>query len=310
MLMQRGEKTRRSQAALISALLAMLLVGCGGFTTTIKQGKDLGSSGVAYSDSIIALIDTTVDVVIDTDSDQLLISRLIPNRDAVTTLDDYNKALLAELKEFGQLRRNNLLIKAYFVNLQALADSDAPTATGAALKDLSGAINAANMGLRDSKRAVFTADQQGLFAKLGTLVVKNVQAAKIRQALEEDGKLIAEQLVWQETLVASLSKTLKDSYTRQNNRLKNDRVLVPYRDGKNLGEPWKADRKTWLKSEFQLQALDKARDAAGHMRSVWEGILNGETDAGSVAILLDDLNQLAATAAAFDKSERARSGSK
>ena len=310
MLTVQSKNQERAVTALILATLTALLTGCAGFTTTIKQGKDIGSSGVSYSESIIALIDATVETVIDADSDQLLISRMNPQLDPVKTLETYNKSLLTELKEFGQLRHNNLLLKAYFANLQTLSDSTAPENTGAALKDLSGAINAANKGLRESKRDVFTADQQGLFAKAGTLVVKNIQASKIRKALQEDGQLIAEQLVWQEKLVTSLSKTLKDSYEKKNNRLKNEKILVPFREGKNLGDSWKADRKSWLKSEFQLQALDKARDASKHMQAVWEGILNGDNDAGSIAILLDDVNQFAATAAAFDKAEKTRGGSK
>lgn len=299
-----------TQASVVCGLLCLVMTACGGFTTTIQQSKDLASSGVAYSDSIVALIDTSADSVIDLDNDQLVRSRLDPALNPTATLQDFDQALLLELKEFSSLRHANLLVKAYFVNLQALADSDAPTATGAALKDLSGAINAANKTLRESKRDVFTADQQGLFAQAGTLVVKNIQAEQIRLALANDGSIIAEQLVWQEVLVASLSATLKTTYTTKNNSFRNNKVLVPYRDGLNLGDEWKANRKIWIKSAFQVEALDRAREAARHMRAVWEGIVNGDGDAKSVALLLDDINQFAATAAAFNVAEKARGASK
>jgi len=134
---------RRRLVHIALIALTTALVGCA--TQTLKQGHDLSAAGVAYADAIVALIDATPDPVIESDSVQLLRDRQnLPSEDHKKKLTEYDDKLLAELTQMGELKRNTLLVKAYFTQLQALADSTAATDSGAALKDLGGAINSAN----------------------------------------------------------------------------------------------------------------------------------------------------------------------
>jgi hypothetical protein len=285
----------------------MLLLGGCAPTQTLKRGHDLSVAGTAYSDSIVALVDAIVDPTIDMDSDQL--ARVRPILSATqrrARLESANDLLRKEIAQFGQLKRNNQLIRAYFQQLQALTDSDAPKNAGAALKDLSAAITSANKTLRGSTHEAFTPAQQGYLGTLGELVVKNVQAAEVRAALERDKGIIGEQLVWQQRVVESLTKTLRQIYEINDDSLKNNQVFAPYERDKELPSAWKEDRKIWLKANFQISALGQTMDAAQHLQTLWIEFLRGDEDLASLTSLLEDIQAITSTVAAFDQAERAR----
>src|SRR5207249_3212709 len=198
---------------------------------------------------------------------------------------------------------NNQLIKAYFQQLQALTDSDAPKEAGAALKDLSAAMTNANKALRGSTHDAFTPAQQDYLGIIGELVVKNVQAAEVRTALERDKGIIGEQLVWQQRVVESLTSTLRQIYEINDDSVKNNEVFAPYVRNQELSGAWKEDRRIWLKANFQIAALGQTTDAAQHLQALWVEFLRGDQDLASLTSLLDDIQAITGTVAAFGQAE-------
>ena len=284
----------------------MILGGCAP-TQTLQRGHDLAVAGLAYSTSIVALVDATVDPTIDMDSDQLARVRPVLSTDQRRArLESANDLLRKEIAQLAQLKRNNQLIGAYFQQLQALTDSDAPKNAGAALKDLSGAITNANKVLRGSTHDVFTPAQQEYLGAIGELAIKNVQSEEVRKALERDKGIIGEQLVWQQRVVESLTKILKQIYEIADDSMKNNQVFAPYTRDQELPSGWKDDRKTWLKANFQMAALGQATDAAQHLQTLWLEFLRGDQDLASLSLLLDDIQAVTGTVAAFDQEERAK----
>ena len=297
----------RCKAIAGAVFSGMLLIGGCSPTATLKRGHELAVAGTAYSDSIVALVDATVDPTIDTDSDQLVRVRpILSTSERRTRLESANDQLKKEIAQFGQLKRNNQLIKAYFQQLQALTDSDAPKEAGAALKDLSAAITSANKTLRGSTHDAFTPAQQDYLGTIGELVVKNVQAAEVRTALERDKGIIGEQLVWQQRVVESLTSTLRQIYEINDDSVKNNEVFAPYVRNQDLSGAWKEDRRIWLKANFQIAALGQTTDAAQHLQTLWVEFLRGDQDLASLTSLLDDIQAITSTVAAFDQAERAR----
>lgn len=86
--------------AILSILLcAALASGCS--TQTIQQGKDLSSSGIAYSNAVDGLVVVTADRVIDFDTAELKKSRIGSNPgDMIHSKNQQLIKLLAELNKF------------------------------------------------------------------------------------------------------------------------------------------------------------------------------------------------------------------
>ena len=300
-----AREVRSIGAVYLIAVLALL--GACAPTQTLKRGHDLAVAGTAYSESIVALVDATVDPTIDMDSDQLARVRpILSSAERRSRLESANDLLRKEIAQLAQLKRNNQLIGAYFQQLQVLTDSDAPKNAGSALKDLSGAITNANKVLRGSTKDVFTPAQQEYLGTIGELAIKGVQSAEVRTALERDKGIIGEQLVWQQRVVESLTKILRQIYEIKDDSMRNNQVFAPYVGTKDLPGMWKDDRRTWLKASFQIAALGQATDAAQHLQALWLEFLRGDQDLASLTLLLDDIQAVTGAVAAFDQAERAK----
>lgn len=296
----------------IGIAFSALLIGC---STPIKQGQDLSSSGIAYSDALSDLADATATTVVDSSSRDLLrIRKREPRDKRGPILEESDKAVGAYLVQIAELKSHVLEIKAYFINLQALSQSDAPERAGAALKDVSASINQANMVLRDSKRPVFSDVQLEATQKFGTLVAKGVLAQHVSQALERDKAIIGEQLLYEQRMMKELAGTLQRLYNQASEAFRRDKVRAPYTAEELdpnapdpvLGEEWVADRRTALTARFQNDLLDKAAKASEHMQAIWTDVVTGGSDPGSLRVLLMDVETLTAVMSTFDQAEKAK----
>jgi hypothetical protein len=95
----------------------------------------------------------------------------------------------------GRFHHHTRTLGGYFVNLQALAGTDAPERTAMAVEELSKSINDANKTLRESEKLAVSNAEKAALGKLAGLVAKSIQAAKLRKALERDASIIGEQLL-------------------------------------------------------------------------------------------------------------------
>jgi hypothetical protein len=310
--MHRYEWLRRLVSGGLSIALVMLMAGC---STPIKHGQDLSSSGIAYSDALSNLADATATTVVDSSSRDLLrIRTREPRAKREKILHDSDDAIGGYLIQIAELKNHVLQIKAYFINLQALSQSDAPEKSGAALKDVSDAINQANKTLRDSKRPVFNDVQLQATQTFGTLIVKGVLAQQVSQALERDKTIIGEQLLYEQRMMKELAGTLQRNYIQASNAFRRDKVRDPYTAAELaanapdpvLGEEWVANRRTALTAQFQNDLLDKAGNASEHMQAVWADIVTGGSDPGSLLVLLTDVETLTGVMSTFNQAENAK----
>ena len=310
--MHRYEWLRRLLAGGLCIAFVVLVAGC---STPIKHGQDLSSSGIAYSDALSNLADATATTVVDSSSRDLLrIRTREPRAKREKILSDSDDAIGGYLVQIAELKNHVLQIKAYFINLQALSQSDAPEKSGAALKDVSDAINQANKTLRDSKRPVFNDVQLQATQTFGTLIVKGVLAQQISQALERDKTIIGEQLLYEQRMMKELAGTLQRNYIQASNAFRRDKVRDPYTAAELaasapdpvLGEEWVANRRTALTAQFQNDLLDKAANASEHMQAVWADIVTGGSDPGSLLVLLTDVETLTGVMSTFNQAEKAK----
>lgn len=285
--------------------LTVLLIGIAACTHTIKQSEEFSDVGVKYADAVVELLDVTTETVIEDDSNTLLYLQYLTSLEDkkeerkklekfLNEHDDDLSALVATLEQF---RIYACTLKGYFVNLQALAGTDAPESTAKAAADLSESINHASKSLRKSEKLVISGAEKDAFSTLGRLVSKGVQSAKLREALERDAAIISEQLLLHEKLLAKLAGILKNSAKERYETERKTKVLKPYKNKEITNiEEWKKARERLLRTAFFVSSLDTATKAAGEMRLVWEGILEGKSDLGSIRLLLEDINEITAVA--------------
>lgn len=298
----------RGSHAVIKWVLAVSMcagtVGCTGPTQAIRQGQDFCRAGIQYTEALDKLLDATIATVIDFDSDELIRqrSRTDPN-ELRPFLEERDKALAEQVKTLGAFRRHGRQLRAYFVNLQTLANAQLQESAKAAVGSLSGSIAAANESLRESDNIRLSEEEQAYLGQLGGLVAKHIQAGALRTALRRDAAIIGEQLVLHERLIKKLGDILMDRSLDKVDTLWRQKVGKPYVDTtQTIGEPWKQDRALWIRSSFHQEELTKAAGAIHHMRFVWMGILQQEHNVESLQLVLGDIGDFTETVYALHEA--------
>ncbi len=283
---------RPRQFFVLSGLI-LLLSGCISSSQKIQQGRDLSTSGIQYTEAVNGLLDVTMDRVIDFDSSEAIRIRKRAAEDTLKQkIQERDSVLLALLNELNSFRRYTQQLKVYFLNLQALVNSPVQAESGAVVRELSESVRNANNEIRSKNSIRLSEEETDGIAALSQSVAKGVHAAKIDAALRRDAKVIGEQLLLHEKLLASLTDMLRDRFEMENDEFRNAKVTKPYINKKvEIGDQWKKDRKKWLNSQFTSESLDKAKEAARQLRAVWEQILQGQSDPGSIALLIQDINE-------------------
>ena len=294
--------TRRFALALALAL-ALSLGLCGCVTQTVREGKDLSTSGIAYSAAVDALLDTTTDEVIEFDNKELIKARI--SSDPAGALAARDQAMGELLDRIAEFRAQTKVLKAYFVNLQALADSPVKDDTGPAVQALSESISKLNARLEGKNgKDALTAQQAQQIGALAGLAAGAVQAEKIQRALKRDAAVIGTYLALQQNQLEIITGILKDRYDAENALFHAENVVAPYVDLKKpLATGWADARKQWLLDRFTNQQLDAANVAAQQLRGVWADILQGKTDLGSLSDLISDINQFVTTVQAYQAAK-------
>ncbi len=272
-------------------------------TYTIHQSTEFSDVGIKYTEAVEELLRVTEDTIIEDDSNTLLYlqdltsmedkkeeSRLLEKR-----LKQHDEEVLTILRSLAQFRRHTRLLNAYFVNLQALARTDAPGDTAKAVGQLSASIDNARLALEKSERLSISESERDGISDLAKLVSRGVQSSKLKEALERDAPIIGAELVLHEKLLTKLAGILEQSAKKKFVNERKVKVLEPYKSKeiKNK-EQWKKARESLLKSTTTIPTLEAATEAARQMGLVWKGILEGKTDVTSVQLLLADINDLTA----------------
>lgn len=299
-----------SHRLLALSCVILLLSGCAGSTQRIQQGIDLSTSGIQYAETINSLLDVTIDRVIDFDSAEALrIRKRMPEDMLKDTIQERDSALLDMIKELNSLRGYTQQLKVYFLNLQSLANSPIQEETGTVVRELSKSIEASNKKIRDKPIIKLSKEEKEGIIALSQSVAKGVHAAKINAALRRDARIISEQLLLHEKLLDNLTDMLADRFEIENDEFRNLKIIGPYTKKEvQISDQWKKDRKNWLKSQFTLESLNKAKEAARQLRSVWEQILQGRSDPVSITLLLQDINEFVLTVNKINEANESKGG--
>ena len=279
------------------AMFVLLCTGCAG-SAIIKSSQDLSTSGVAYADAMDGLIEVTIDTVIDSNSNDLLKMQAnfsLPDakeqetqlRSFLTTADQNIENLVGTLSGF---RSHTRLLKAYFENLQSLANADIADGATTAVEGLSQSINKMNKSLMGDEKLKINDQEQGLLGQLSGMVAQRIQATTLEKALKRDAPIIGEQLMVQEKLLEKLRQILTARYQNQMEAFKTKEVINPYIKKEIQGaSTWKANRKKAIEASFFDQRLDSAVQASKQLQATWQDILQGKQDLGTIQATLTEI---------------------
>lgn len=287
-------------------VLALLLcmTACapkGGTQATIHNTQQLSASAIAFSKALSSLIDTTIDLLIQDNNTQLLkqYDLLKGMTDEATRkqmlqgfISDQNKALVKQLDALREYNVQLGFLKNYFENLQALANADVGNDTADAVAQLAGNIDAFNNKLRERpSSASLPQDEATAIGGLSGLVVENIRARKLQQALKRDATIIDSYLKNQNAMLDILAGILKASSDRLTDK-QQQKVVQAYVNVK-ISDPsdWQQARRQVLLAQFSSAAITSARDASQELQRVWLNILRGEDDLNSISAFLTNLDK-------------------
>lgn len=290
----------------IIGVISIFIVGCS--SNTLTKSQDMSASGIAYADSVNELLDETVKQVIDFDSKELLKTRSGSDREKM--LKEKNSALTKLIKEINHFRYQTSLMKNYFINLQALAESTVADDIGVSVGEISGTIQYLNhrpKNADDVKRInkQLTEEDEGYIATLTGMMVRSHFAANIEAALKRDAPVIGTQLLFQEKQLDHILSILQDRLALGSKIHLVEKVRSPYIDTETPiedEEMWITHRREWFEMRQAASVFSDVKEAHKALRVAWEDILRGKQDVGSVSIMLEDVNEFVSTLHALDES--------
>lgn len=298
----------KTTASIFIVAISIFIEGCS--SNTLTKSQDMSASGIAYADSVNELLDETIKQVIDFDSKELLKTRAGSNPEKM--LKEKNHALVNLIKEINHFRYQTSLMKNYFINLQALAESTIADDIGVSVGEISGTIQYLNnrpKDARDTKRIkkLLTEEDEGYIGTLTGMMVRSHFAANIEATLKRDAPVIGTQLLLQEKQLDHILSILQDrlSLGSKIHLMKN--VTSPYIDPEAPiidKEMWITHRREWFEMQQTASVFGDVKEAHKALRIAWEDILRGKQDVGSVSTMLEDVNEFVSTLHALDESRK------
>jgi hypothetical protein len=287
---------------LFSAALALgFAVSC----ASTSHVKELASSGAAYSTALDALLQATRESAVDASSARAL-SQAFGLADATVRariLESQDKLTTSMLGELERLRRHARLLGRYF---EALGDLDDDGADQSASKAVVGSADA----LADLGKALAVSDQlskaeKDALGQAAGLVVAGVRERAIARELQARADLIDLQLrIHKELLEALRGKLRADQQSVFDLGYARD-VKEPFEAGQ-IGDSraWIERRRGYLLMDKDLEALEKAGDAASRLRSAWRGSVEGKFDAEAQRDVLKKIDEAVALAESVEKARK------
>ena len=299
--MSKARSSPRSFVLSRSSLLVLLVLASSCAAGRINQFKEFSQAGIAYADATELLIEEAGAASIDGDS-TILISRrqsLTTEWQRQTEITQHNALLKKRLFLLADLRRHANLLKAYFIQLGALADKKAGGDLGSsadgvfqALEDLNKRIKATEIGGQSVSKFV---------NPVAEIVVANFQKKALERELKKRVETLERELDVQQAAMAFISEELEADLQVQMNALEKEKVIDPFKGSGALPSEWKRDRKNVLTSTLALSSVAATADAAKNLKMSFVALVEGRET--NIAALVQDLGELVAFLEAISEGE-------
>lgn len=261
-------------------------------TLKLPDYQRFADAGVGYADAVPAVLDSAFTEAVRADSGVLRrIREQVPDVSVRSQrLNDSTAKLRERQQQLARLGEHAQQLRAYFLQLQALAGTDGDAAVGsrtqaivARLAELQPQIGGIEF---DGKRV---GDAVGGVAQLA---VASMRARALEAELKRHGAAVRQAISLQRAaleLLAEQTRANADSAQRAEER---DRVILPYARSGDLPRDWDAQRLQSLRAGPSLEAVQAAEAAARSLDAALVAVAQDRPDDFSIERLVREVKRL------------------
>ncbi|MEH2215394.1 hypothetical protein [Nostoc sp.] len=276
--------------ASIISFLGASLVACG---ASLREYKKFANAGQEYAIALDTLLVTSGNYAVDADSEKLLRNRLEDTvKDREEMYVDMTKKDKQWLILIGQMRQHTDLLKRYFIALENLATSDAPTQAQEVTEDIFTQLN--NVSANIQGNPLVSEETGSALSEIPKIILSNKIKGALRKELEQRKETIYRELAIQESvlelLTIQLQSSLKTIQDNQENRL----LFKPYTAADSISDPdeWIEKRRDILTITLSIEALNNASESAKDFKEAFKLLLEDKFTIARANELLSDINSL------------------
>lgn len=304
---KRGIIMNKALLAFCTIAVALSITGCA--TQTIQNAEKFAQAGVAFSDAIPPVLDESFKRSVQVDSQVLLEVRpdlaSMSKKERFNKLKPHNDALMKRANLLMDIKRHSQVLKAYFVALQSLATSDAPSKVGEETTSLVAEASKINDNIKKALEGkTFSGATLGdVIPKAGTYIVTGIKAGALKSELEEHGPAIERELATFEGVLKLLERiAIEENNTVRAQQLKNN-IDKPFIADGNIPADWASRRIELFWNATQTPAITNAKKAAQLLRVNFISVMEGRSTSGGIASLIRAITELAAVFAPAEQSQ-------
>ena len=257
--------------------------------------NQFAAAGVAFTNTVPNLVDESFRLTVKSDSEVLVEGRSANDRAAAAEELELSDAdlrdRLAILREF---RAHSNVLRAYFLELQSLAQSDAPAEAATAAGSL--VENATALGLNLKSATIANKSVEDLIPAAVTIAVSSLQSAALQRELEASAETMERELALTEAFLMALAEAAQADFESIQAAQNRDTVGRPYIDN-NIPPDWAERRVAAFRAELKFTVLDDAQDASRLLRANFIQLAEGRASGANLAALIQ---RVSAVIAFFD----------
>ena len=285
----------------VSALL--FLNGCA--TQLTNNAERFAQAGIEFSDSIPLVMDESFKKSIQIDSQALLETRsfLVSKtiKEKFFLLKKQNNALMKRAELFKDIKKHAKVLKAYFIAIESLASSDAPTNVKENTTSLLLEISKINEDMKNkltNKAFDGAATLKEIIPKAGAYIVSGIKTKALELELKKNGRAIEQELALFEGIMKLLEQTaIKENNTIQTQLMKNN-INMPFIDNKidnnkSISENWVSSRTQIFLNATEISPFTIAKKATQLLKLNFIAIIKGQSTKGNIKTLTITVNELA-----------------
>ncbi|MDZ8065509.1 MAG: hypothetical protein RMY64_07690 [Nostoc sp. DedQUE08] len=291
--MLRKEITIKSKFVIRASIISLIgasLVACG---ASLREYKKFANAGQEYADALDTLLVTSGNYVVDANSEKLLRNRTeytVEEREEmyikITKLDKEWLVII------GRMRQHTDLLQRYFIALENLATSDAPTQAQEVTEDIFTQLN--NVSTNIQGNPLVSNKISSVLSKIPQIILSKKIKGALRKELEQRKETIYRELAIQESVLELLTTELKNNLTTiQENQ--EDRLLFrPYTAADPISDPdeWIEKRQNILTMTLSIEALNDASESAKDFKEAFQLLLEDKFTIARANELLSEINSL------------------
>lgn len=280
----------------ILLLCLPLVAGCQS-TERVNQVDQFAQAGMAFADTLPAVVDESFALSVQQDSRQLIETRANLGQSSRLDAIDASNELLGE--RLGILRdfvRHARVLEAYFQSLQLLAQSDAPSRLGAATDGLVDRLGHLNQSIKTklAETAIGGRSLAEFLPAAVELTVASLRAQALEAELQRNGEAIERELALTQAFLAMLEEIAQGEFDALRAVADRDEIVLPYaREGALPGD-WASRREDAFRARLAFPALAQAAEAAESLRLGFIALAEGRLSPAALGTLVDDVSALVA----------------